>query len=106
MFKFKLDDTVKITAGKDKNQTGKIIKVNAAEDKVVLEGKNLYKKHIKKQGEQAGHIVSLPRPLPVAAIALVCPNCNQITRVGFDNSKDPKVRVCKKCGQVIASKTK
>ena len=106
MFKFKLDDTIKITAGKDKNQTGKIIKVISAEDKVVVEGKNLYKKHVKKQGEQAGHIVSLPRPLPVASIALVCPNCQKPTRVGFDNTKEPKVRVCKKCGQVIASKTK
>ncbi|MEK7063919.1 MAG: 50S ribosomal protein L24 [Patescibacteria group bacterium] len=106
MFKFKLDDTIKITAGKDKNQTGKIIKVISAEDKVVVEGKNLYKKHVKKQGEQAGHIVSLPRPLPVASIALVCPNCQKTTRIGFDNTKEPKVRVCKKCGQVIATKTK
>lgn len=101
MFKFKIDDHVKITAGKDKNQTGKIISVIAAKDQVVVEGKNLYKKHVKKQGEQAGQIVSLPRPLPVAAIALVCPNCGKTTRVGFDNSKDPKVRVCKKCGKPI-----
>ena len=106
MFKFKIDDTIKITAGKDKNQTGKIIRVNQQKGKVTVEGKNLYKKHVKKQGEQAGQIVSLPRPLPVASIALVCPNCNKITRVGFDNSKDPKVRVCKKCGQVIGNKTK
>lgn len=106
MFKFKIEDTVKITAGKDKNQTGKIVKVFPESGKVVVEGKNLYKKHVKKQGEQAGQIISLPRPLPVAAIALVCPNCNKTTRVSFDNSKDPKVRVCKKCGQVIANKTK
>ena len=48
MFKFKVNDTVKITAGKDKNQTGKVVKVLPLLDKVVVEGKNTYKKHIKK----------------------------------------------------------
>ena len=101
MFKFKTNDTVKITAGKDKNQTGKIVKVYPELDKVVVEGKNTYKKHIKKQGEQAGSIATLSRPLSVASIALVCPNCQKATRVHFDNSKDPKVRVCAKCHQAI-----
>ncbi len=101
MFKFKINDTVKITSGKDKNQTGKIIKVIKSENKVVVEGKNLYKKHLKKQGETPGRMVSLPRPLPVAAIALVCPNCGKPTRVGIDGKADPKVRVCKKCGKPI-----
>ncbi len=106
MFKFKLNDTVKITAGKDKNQTGKIIKIFPQENKVVVDGKNLYKKHIKKQGEQAGQIVARSRPLPTAAVALVCPNCNQATRIGFDSQAKPKVRLCRKCGQAITNKTK
>jgi large subunit ribosomal protein L24 len=106
MFKFKVNDTIKITAGKDKNQTGKIVKVIKSENKVVVEGKNLYKKHVKKQGEQAGKIVSLPRPLSTAAIALVCPNCGKTTRVGIDSKSDPKVRVCKKCGKPITITTK
>lgn len=102
MFKFKVNDTVKITAGKDKNQTGKIIKVLPGEAKVVVEGKNLYKKHVKKQGETAGTIISRPRPLSVASIALVCPNCGKPTRIGIDAKSDPKVRVCKKCGKPIS----
>lgn len=102
MFKFKVNDTVKITAGKDKNQTGKVVRIFPAADKVVVEGKNVYKKHIKKQGEKAGTIASLSRPLSTASIALVCPNCQKVTRVGFDASHDPKVRVCKKCGKPIS----
>ncbi len=102
MFKFKINDTVKVTAGKDKNQTGKIVKVLPELDKVVVEGKNTYKKHIKKQGEKAGSIATLSRPLSTASIALICPNCHQATRVHFDSSKDPKVRVCAKCGQAIS----
>lgn len=106
MFKFKVNDTVKITAGKDKNQTGKIIKIYPGLDKVVVEGKNTYKKHIKRQGEQAGSIATLSRPLSVASVALICPNCGKPTRVGFDASHDPKVRVCKKCGKPITITTK
>lgn len=106
MFKFKVNDTVKITAGKDKNQTGKIIKVYPELDKVVVEGKNTYKKHIKKQGEQAGSIATLSRPLPVASVALICPNCGKPTRVGFDAKAEPKIRVCKKCGKPITITTK
>ncbi len=102
MFKFKVNDTVKITAGKDKNQTGKVTKILPAENKVVVEGKNTYKKHIKKQGEKAGSIATLSRPLSVASVALVCPNCHKPTRVHFDSSKDPKVRVCAKCDQAIS----
>ena len=101
MFKFKANDTVKITAGKDKNQTGKVVKVLPLSDRVVVEGKNTYKKHIKKQGEKPGSIATLSRPLPTASVALVCPNCNQPTRVHFDASHDPKVRVCSKCCKPI-----
>lgn len=101
MFKFKVNDTIKITAGKDKNQTGKIVKVFRQLNKVVVEGKNTYKKHRKKQGDQPGQIVELSRPLPVANIALVCPNCGQPTRIGFDAKSEPKVRVCRKCGKAI-----
>lgn len=101
MYKFKINDTVKITTGKDKNQTGKILKVFPRLDKVLVEGKNSYKKHIKKQGEQAGSIVTLDRPINVANVALICPNCGKPTRVGFDAKNDPKVRICKKCLKVI-----
>lgn len=102
MYKFKLNDTVIITSGKDKNQSGKVVKILPLEDRLVVEGKNLYKKHIKKQGEQAGSIVSLPRPLPTANVALVCPSCHKPTRVGFDAKSDPKVRICRKCKAVIS----
>lgn len=101
MFKFKINDTVKITAGKDKNQTGKIIKVFPETGKVTVDGKNTYKKHLKKQGDKAGSIATLSRPLSLASVALICPNCQKTTRIGFDNTSDPKVRICKKCNKPI-----
>ena len=106
MFKFKINDTVKITAGKDKGRTGKILKVLPQEQKILVEGLNLYKKHIKAKGNEQGQIVSLPRPISTASVALVCPSCGKATRVGFDASQEPKVRVCHHCRQIITSETK
>lgn len=106
MFKYKINDIVKITAGKDKNQTGKIIRIIPKENKVVVEGKNTYKKHLKRQGNQAGQIVTLERPLPTANIILICPNCQKPTRIGFEGEKLSKARVCRKCHQVISLEKK
>lgn len=101
MFKFKINDTVKITTGKDKNQTGKVTKILFKENKVIVEGKNTYKKHIKAKGNQKGEVVVLERPLFVAKIALICPKCKKQTRVGFNGESKNKVRICLKCKQII-----
>ena len=64
-------------------------------------GANLYKKHVKKQGDKAGQILNLPRPLNVAKVALICPHCHQPTRVGYRLDKNNKIRICKKCAKKI-----
>lgn len=106
MFKFKIGDTIKITAGKDKSRTGKILKVFPQDQTVLVEGLNVYKKHIKAKGNEPGKIVTLPRAISTASVALVCPSCGKATRIGFDASQTPKVRVCHLCRQVITSETK
>jgi len=106
MFKFKVGDTIIATAGKDKGRTGKVLKVIPTDQKVLVEGLNVYKKHIKAKGNEAGKIVTLPRSISVASVALVCPSCGKATRVGFDASQTPKVRVCHLCRQVITSVSK
>jgi len=106
MFKFKSNDVVKITAGKDKNQTGKIVKIYPGLNRVLVEAKNTYKKHLKRQGNQAGQIVTIERPLPTANIALVCPSCQKVTRVGFEGQGKTKARVCSKCHAVISLEKK
>lgn len=106
MNKIKKGDTVTITTGKDKGQTGKVIKVLPQEDQVVVENLNLYTRHLKANANQAGQKTKLPRPLPTSNVMLVCPACKKPTRVGFDASQKPKVRICKKCGQAIKNDTK
>ncbi len=104
MIKFKIGDTVKITAGKDKGREGKIEKILPTEEKVLIPGVNLYKKHVKGFGEVKGGIYDIPRALGFGKIALVCPKCKKITRVGFKFAGADKVRICKKCGKEIDTK--
>ncbi len=105
--KFLTGDEVIVTKGKDKGQKGKIDKLFNKIDRVLVGGLNVYKKHQKGGlGGQKGGIIEFSRPLPVANVALVCPNCNNPTRIGKTTLKDgKKVRVCKKCNRQIERKT-
>lgn len=101
MLKIKIGDTVKITAGKDKGREGKVEMVLPKKNSVVIPEVNMYKKHVKGQQGQKGGMYDLPRPLNVAKVALICPNCKKQTRVGIEIVKDIKVRVCRKCKKQI-----
>ncbi|MEK7550654.1 MAG: 50S ribosomal protein L24 [Patescibacteria group bacterium] len=102
MIKFKLGDNVRIMTGKDKGREGKIEKIFPKEAKVLIPGMNIYKKHVKGVGEVKGGIYDLPRPIGLGKIALVCPKCKKITRVGFRMAGSQKVRICKKCKKEIS----
>lgn len=111
MLKFKTGDNVRITIGKDKGREGKIEAIDTKHRLAIVPGINIYKKHVKASptdSSQKGGIFELPRPLPFSKIALVCPKCKKITRVGFSaiggsasGRKIEKVRICKKCRREI-----
>lgn len=104
MIKFKVGDTVKITSGKDKGREGKIEKIFPSSFSVLIPGINEYKKHVKGVSGKKGGIYSIPRPIPFSNIALICPKCNKVTRVGFRVLENEKVRVCRKCKKEISAK--
>ena len=65
---------------------------------VVVAGVNSFKRHRKKQDEKrAGGIIAITKPIDSAKVALVCPKCNQSTRIGFLVVKNEKERICRKC---------
>lgn len=103
MIKFKAGDTVKITAGKDSGREGKIEKI-LPDGRALVPGVNLYKRHIKGFGDVKGGVYDIPRPLGFGKLALICPKCKKITRVGFKFVGKEKVRICKKCGKEITGK--
>lgn len=91
-------DEVKIVLGKDKGKSGKIEKIFSKTGKVLVEGINQYKRHIKARTQgQKSEIVTITKPLPVSNVAYICPKCKKITRIGYTLEKDTKIRVCRKC---------
>jgi len=96
--KLKKGDQVTIVRGKDSGKKGAVEKVFAKESKVLVEGINQYKRHLKgRTPGQKSEIITITKPLPVSNVQLVCPKCKKMTRVGYKMLKDEKVRVCKKC---------
>lgn len=100
--KLKVGDEVKVQIGKDKDKTGKITRVITKENKVIVEGLNQYKRHVKARMQgQKSEIITLTKPYDVSRVALMCPNCKKQTRVGYMIEKSEKVRICRKCNKRI-----
>jgi large subunit ribosomal protein L24 len=100
--KFKVGDTVLVTGGKDKGKQGKIVKVLPTKDKVLVEGVNLYMKHIKPMQGRAGERIRRERPLPTANVAILNPDTKKADRIGYKvNTDGTKTRVFKKTGKAI-----
>lgn len=107
-WKIKKGDTVLVVRGSKakKGQSGKVIRVIPEKNRVVVEGVNLVKKHLKEiPNVREGGIVEVEAPIHVSNVMLVCPNCNKPTRVGFRLVEEKgvlrKYRFCKKCNENI-----
>ncbi|MBI2940923.1 MAG: 50S ribosomal protein L24 [Chloroflexi bacterium] len=97
------DDMVLVTAGKNRGKTGKIQRVLPEENRVVVEGVNLIKRHLKRR-TQTGPAGTIEREAPFHAsnVMLLCPKCNQPARTGHRFLADgTKVRYCKRCQETI-----
>lgn len=101
--KIRKNDTVVIIAGKDKGKRGKVRRAWPDQERVIVEGANMIKRHsrARRAARQAG-IIELEAPIHVSNLMLVCEKCGTPTRVGFQFLADGrKVRVCKSCREVI-----
>jgi large subunit ribosomal protein L24 len=107
MQRIKKGDTVQVIAGKDKGQTGEVIKVLIDDNRVIVNGVNIVKRHQKARPGPSGQqipaqIVEKDAPLHLSNVMLQCPACKNPVRVGYRVRDDGyKVRVCKKCGKDI-----
>lgn len=101
MNKLKKGDTVQLLLGKDRGKTGSIEKLLTKNGKVVVSGVNTVKRHVKRYQGMEGGIIDISKPLDISNVALVCPSCKKVTRVGFEMKNDKKLRVCRKCKEQI-----
>ena len=105
--KIRKGDTVEIISGRfeDKGKRGEVIKVVPMDDRVVVQGVNMRKKHqsqVQTQGRTINPgIIEFEGPIHISNVMLVCPKCDEPTRVGLQREDDMSVRVCKNCGAII-----
>ena len=99
MKRVKREDTVLVSKGKDRGRTGTVRIVIPKENRAIVGGINVMKRHMRPRGpQQPGGIIEREAPISLANVRPVCPSCNKPVRVGYRVLADGrKVRYCKKC---------
>ena len=101
--KLKVGDKVKVIAGASKGKEGKIIKTLRSENKVIVEGVNIVKKHKKGNGQETGGILEVEAPINASNVMLIDPKTKKVTRIGYtkDEKTNKKIRISKKSNEKI-----
>lgn len=100
--KVKKNDTVLVITGKDAGKTAKVLVALPKDNKVVVDGVNVQKKHKKaRNAQEVSSIVNQSGAIDASNVMVVCPACGKATRVAYKIEGDKKARVCKKCGAVL-----
>ena len=100
--KVKKNDTVLVLTGKDAGKTAKVLVALPKENKVVVDGVNVQKKHKKaRNAQEVSSIQNQSGAIDASNVLVVCPVCGKATRVSYKVEGDKKLRVCKKCGAVL-----
>ena len=101
-FRLRKGDDVVVISGRDKGKTGSILRVIRSEDRVIVDGINMVKRHTRPSQAQPGGIVNKEAPIHISNVALADPKNGSATRVGYKFLEDGrKVRVAKQSGEVI-----
>jgi large subunit ribosomal protein L24 len=105
--KIRKGDTVEVISGRedDKGKRGEVIKVYPEEQRVAVQGVNVRKKHqrqVQTQGRtMSPGIIEFEAPISISNVMLVCPKCDEPSRVSVQRDEDEVRRVCKNCGETI-----
>ena len=101
-FHIKKGDTVYVNAGNDKGKTGKVLSIDTAKDRAVVEGVNMVSKHTKPNSKNPqGGIVKQEAGIHISNLNLIDPSTQKPTRVGYKMDGDKKIRYAKKSGEEI-----
>ena len=100
---FKVGDEVVVITGSDKGKKGKILKTLKAENKVIVEGVHVVKKHKKPTGQETGGILDVEAPISASNVMIVDPKTKKRTRIGHttDTKTGKKIRITKKSNEKI-----
>jgi len=102
MLPIRKKDKVVVKTGKDKGKTGEVLKVFPAASRVIVSKINFIKRHTRATQTTPGGITEKESAIHISNVQLICPKCDQPTRVKIDHLSDgKKIRVCRRCGEMI-----
>ena len=101
-FKIKKGDQVIITTGRDKGRRGEVISVLRAENRVLVQGCNMVKRHTRPTQTSPGGIINKEAPLHVSNVAHIDPESGKATRVGFEVKDGTKIRIARSSGKALS----
>mgnify|MGYP003290419686 CR=1 FL=1 len=97
----KVGDKVIVIAGSNKGKEGTVKKVLRDENRVIVEGVNLVKKHKKGNGQESGGILEVEAPIHASNVMIIDPKTKKPTRIGHTIEKDKKIRISKKSSEKL-----
>ncbi|MCK4250569.1 50S ribosomal protein L24 [candidate division WOR-3 bacterium] len=101
-FHIKKDDLIEVNTGVEKGRRGRILEIIPEKNQAIIEGINLVKKHQRARSQtKPSGIVTVPAPIHISNLVLICSKCGKKTKIKRDKIEDRRVRICKECGEII-----
>ncbi len=101
-FNIKKNDIIEVITGEEKGRRGRVLEVNREKCTAIIEGVNLVKKHQRARSPtKPSGIISIPAPVHISNLALICPKCGKKTKVKREKIEKKRVRICKECKEII-----
>ncbi|MBA7512589.1 50S ribosomal protein L24 [subsurface metagenome] len=101
-FHIKKDDLIEVNTGVEKGRRGRILEIIPEKNQAIIEGINLVKKHQRARSQtKPSGIVTVPAPIHISNLVLICSKCGKKTKIKRDKIEDRRVRICKECGETI-----
>jgi large subunit ribosomal protein L24 len=102
MKKIRKGDRVQVVAGNDRGRTGRVLTVIPEKNRIIVENVNMITKHQRAtQSLRQPGIIQREGTIHMSNVLPICPECNEPTRVGFDEVEGRKMRRCKECGEIF-----
>ena len=101
IFKIMMGDQVVVTTGRDKGRRGEVMQVLREENRVLVQGCNMVKRHTRPTQTNPGGIINKEAPLHVSNVAHIDPDSGSATRVGYEVKDGKKIRIARRSGKAL-----
>ena len=100
-FKIKKGDQVVVNTGRDKGRRGEVIEVQRTENRVLVQGCNIVKRHTRPTQTNPGGIINKEAPFHISNVSLIDPESGKATRVGYEVKDGKKIRIARASGKAL-----